>query len=64
MADYWDTRMLADKGEIDLIKDPLWWRKRAAEARQLAELCEDEISRNIMLRLAVYYDVLANGAND
>ena len=60
----WEERFLRDGGEMSLIDDPLWWRRRAAEARILADVCEDEVSRSIMLRLAAYYDTLAEGASD
>jgi len=60
----WERRLLADGGEIDLIPDRDWWRARADEARAIAAICEDEIARHIMLRLAIYYDALARGASD
>ena len=59
MAGYWDTRMLADGGEVGLINDRDYWLHRAAEARLIGSLCQDEVSQSIMERLAQYYDELA-----
>jgi hypothetical protein len=41
------------------IDDPEHWRRRAEEARTLAERMKDETSRQIMLQLAADYDRLA-----
>ena len=54
----WDERFLKDGGAIELIDDPLYWDYRALEAISIARLCEDEISRNIMLQLAKHYEEL------
>jgi hypothetical protein len=44
------------------IDDPLHWRHRAAEARALADNMHDEVSRQMMLRIAEDYDRLAERA--
>ena len=49
---------MKDGGAIELIDDPLYWDYRALEAISIARLCEDEISRNIMLQLAKHYEEL------
>ena len=59
MAGYWDERMLRDGGEVGLINDRDYWLHRAAEARLIGSLCQDEVSQSIMERLAQYYDELA-----
>src|SRR6516162_1559190 len=51
MAGYWDERMLRDGGEVGLINDRDYWLHRAAEARLIGSLCQDQISQDIMERL-------------
>ena len=42
--------------------DPKHWRQRAAEARQLAEMMTDDVSKQMMLGIAQDYDNLATRA--
>jgi hypothetical protein len=44
------------------INDPNHWRERAEEARTLAELMNDETSKQMMLRMATDYEKLAERA--
>jgi hypothetical protein len=45
-----------------LINDPEHWRKRADEARNLADDMKDEISKQMMLQIAADYGHLARRA--
>ena len=45
-----------------LSKDPEHWRKRADEARSLANNMKDEISKQMMLQIADDYEHLAKRA--
>ena len=45
-----------------LINDPEHWRKRADEARNLADDMKDEISKQMMLQIAAEYGHLARRA--
>jgi hypothetical protein len=44
------------------INDPKHWRDRAEEARTLAEMMNDEASKQMMLRIAADFDRLAEHA--
>jgi len=44
------------------INDPEHWRKRAEEARTLANQMNDETSKQTMLKIAADYDRLAERA--
>ena len=44
------------------INDPEHWRNRAEEARTLANQMNDEVSKQMMLRIAADYDKLAERA--
>ncbi len=41
---------------------PDFWRKRAAEARRLAELIDDDFTAETLLDIAVQYEELAEHA--
>jgi cytochrome c553 len=41
------------------LNDPEHWRQRAEEARALAEQMTDELSKQMMLKIADHYDKLA-----
>ena len=43
----------------DLMSDPQHWRDRAAEVRELAADMPDDVSKQMMLRIAEDYDRLA-----
>jgi hypothetical protein len=47
-----------------LINDPKHWRDRAEEIRTLADDMHDEISRQMMLRIAEDYERLAQRAEE
>ena len=42
--------------------DPAHWKKRAEEARALADLMSDDVSKQMMLQIARDYDHLAERA--
>jgi hypothetical protein len=44
------------------INDPEHWRHRAEETRTLAEAMSDEVSKQMMLRIAADYEKLAERA--
>ena len=45
-----------------LINDPLHWRRRAQDVRNLAETEDDEAAKQALLRLATNYEQLATQA--
>jgi len=49
---------------VPIADDPVHWRKRADEMRQLAETMSDMKSREALLKLAGDYDKLAQRAAD
>ena len=44
--------------------DPKHWRKRAEEARDLAEKMNGPLAKDLMLRIAKDYEVLAERAEE
>jgi O-methyltransferase involved in polyketide biosynthesis len=48
--------------DVPSFNDPQHWQDRAAEARNVAELLDDEPAKQLMLRIADAYDNLAKRA--
>jgi hypothetical protein len=49
---------------LSVFNDPEYWRRRAEEARDIAEQMKDMPSKDVMLRIAKDYERLAKRAEE